>query len=66
MIKYKYFFKIFYNRTNKKKYNLQIWQYNVHHINIIVMKNIIILKKAREKEKLSISILDTITSAKMF
>lgn len=50
---YKYFLKVFYNKTNKKEYKSQIWQYNIRNTNIIAMKNIIILEKAREKEKLS-------------
>ena len=46
---HKYFFKAFYNRTNKKEYNLQIWQHNICHINIIAMKNVIVTaKKGRE------------------
>ena len=47
---HKYFLKAFYNRTNKKEYNAQIWQHNICHINVIVMKDVIILKKALEKE----------------
>ena len=46
---HKYLFKAFYNQTNKKKYELQIWQYNMRHINIIAIKKVIILKKTREK-----------------
>ena len=30
---------------------MQIWQYNVCHINMITIKEIIILKKALEKER---------------
>lgn len=44
---YKYFLKAFYNKTNKKKYNLQSWQYNISHINKIIIKNMIIIKKTR-------------------
>lgn len=43
---YKYFPKSFYNRTNKKEYNLQIWLYNIYHMDIFIMKNMI---KADEK-----------------
>lgn len=28
-IAYKYLLKVFYNKTKKKEYNLQIWQYNI-------------------------------------
>ena len=38
----------------------QIWQHNVRYINIIEMKNVVMLKKSKEKEKLSESIVDTI------
>ncbi len=40
---HKYLLKTFYNRTNKKEYDLQIWQYNVRHTNIIEMKNVILV-----------------------
>lgn len=36
---------------NKKEYNVQIWQYNICHINIILIKDMIILENAREKKK---------------
>ena len=49
---HKYLLKAFYNRTNKKEYNLQIRQHNVCHTNIITMKDVIIEEKAREKEGL--------------
>lgn len=58
-VTYTYFYKVFYNRTNKKKYNLQIEQHNVCHTNIVVMKDMIIKEKVREKEKLSKDITDT-------
>lgn len=48
-----YFFKAFYNKMNKKMYNLQISQYNMYYTNVVVIKDVIILKKARRKEKLS-------------
>ena len=47
---HKYLLKAFYNKTNKKEYDAQIWQYNIHHINVIAMKDVIISKKALEKE----------------
>ncbi len=59
---YKYFLKAFYNRTNKKKYNLQIRQHNVCHTNIISIKNVIISEKSKEEKMLLLeSIADTTT-----
>ncbi len=50
---YKYFLKAFYNRTNKKKYDSQIQQYNIYYRNTIVIKNVIVVvKKSRENKKL--------------
>ena len=62
---YKYPLKVFYHKINKKKYKSQIWQYNVRHTNIIAMKEIIILEKTREKEKLSEGPADTTAPAKV-
>lgn len=62
---YKYFFKVFYNKINKKEYNLQIWQYNIYYTNIIIIKDVIILEKTKKKEKLSIDIADITTLVKM-
>lgn len=62
---YNYLLKVFYNKTNKKKYDSQIWQYNVRYINIIATKNIIILGRVRKKEKLSKNITETTTLAEM-
>ena len=45
---HKYFLKAFYNKTNKKEYELQIRQHNVRHTNIIAMKNKIIWEKIRK------------------
>ena len=56
---YKYLFKAFYNKINKKEYNLQIWQYNVRYINILVIKDMIISEKAKKKEILLKGIVDT-------
>ena len=58
---HKYLLKAFYNRTHKKEYDSQIWQYNVHYTNITTIKDVIIEKKAREKERLLKSI--TVTTA---
>ena len=56
---HKYFCKAFYNKTNKKEYDLQIWHHNVCYTNIIAMKDIISEKKVKEKEKLLENIADT-------
>lgn len=56
---------MFYNKTNKKEYNLQIWQNNIRYTNIISVKNIIILKKASKIEELSGGIADKIAPAKV-
>ena len=44
-VTYKYLLKVFYNKTKKKEYNMQIRQYNIRYTNIIAMKDLIILKK---------------------
>lgn len=62
---YKYFLKTFYDKTNPKKYNLQIWQPNMHYTNIMAIKKIIILKTVRVKEKLLEYITDIILLAKV-
>ncbi len=48
-VAHKYLLKVFYNKTNKKEYELLIWQYNMWYTNKIIMKNIIILEKVRKK-----------------
>lgn len=58
---HKYLLKVIYNKTNKKKYNSQIWQHNIRHTNIITIKDVIILEKVIEKEELPVGILNTIT-----
>lgn len=55
---------MFYNKTNKKEYNLQILQYNIYYTNIILMKNINILKKTKEQKELSMGILNIIVLVK--
>ena len=62
---HKYLLKAFYNRINKKGYNSQIRQHNIRHINIIAMKDVIILEKARKKKMLLESIADTTVQAEM-
>ena len=63
---HKYLLKAFYNRTKKKEYNSQIWQHNVRHTNVIVMKDVIISKKALEKEgQLVVRNVDKIALAKV-
>ncbi len=63
-VAYKYFLKAFYNRTNKKEYKSQIWQYNIWYTNIITMKKVIILEKVRRK-KLSEGLIDTTALVEM-
>ena len=63
---HKYFLKVFYNKTNKKEYNVQIWQYNVYYTKIIAIKNVIISKRALEKEgQLVVKNADKIVLAKV-
>ena len=64
-VAHKYLFKTFYNKTNKKKYDVQIWQHNIRHTNIITIKDVIIEQKTREKKRLSESIVDTNALAKV-
>ena len=42
---HKYLFKVFYKKTNKKKYKLQILEYNIHHTNVIAMQDAILIAK---------------------
>lgn len=58
---HKYFFKPFNNKINKKKYNLEIWKHNICHINIIMIKDIIILEITKEKKRLSKDIVSITT-----
>lgn len=52
---HKYLLKVFYNKINKKRYNIQIWQYNICHTNVIAIKNIIkAAKKGRKTQKPSV------------
>lgn len=39
---HKYLLKAFYNKINKKEYDLQICQHNICYTNIIAIKDIII------------------------
>lgn len=61
----KYLLKAFYHITNKKEYKSQIWQHNIYYMNIIVMKEVIILEKVREKKILLKSIADTTALAEL-
>ncbi len=36
-VAYKYLFKAFYGRTNKKEYESQILKHNIRHTNVIAM-----------------------------
>lgn len=62
---HKYLLKVFYNKTNKKEYKLQICQHNVWYTNIIAMKDIVILGKAGKKEELLEDIADIISLTKI-
>lgn len=42
---HKYLFKVFYGQTNKKKYELQILEYNIYYTNIITMQDAILIAK---------------------
>ena len=41
----KYLFKAFYRKINKIKYELEILKHNIRYINIIAMKNMILIAK---------------------
>lgn len=64
-ITYNYFFKAFYSKKNKKRYKSQIWQHKIYYTNIIIQKNIIILKKDKKNKNLSKNIANTIVPAKL-
>lgn len=49
---------------SKNEYASQIWQNNIRNMNIIPVKDWIILKKASKKEKLSKNIANTTTLVK--
>lgn len=58
---YKYLLKTFYNKTNKKEYDLQIRQHNICHIKIIAMKNVIIAaKRGRKNQELLVEKVDKV------
>ena len=57
---------VFYNKINKKEYDLQIWLYNIHYTNIIAIKDVFISEQIREKKELPVGILDITASIKMF
>lgn len=42
---HKYFFKVFYKKNNKQLYKLQILEYNIYYMNIIVIQNTIPIAK---------------------
>ncbi len=64
---HKYLLKAFYNRTNKKEYDSQIRQHNVCHINIIAMKDMIVVaeKGGENKELLAIENVDKTAMAEV-
>lgn len=61
-IAYKYLFKVFYRKTNKKKYKLQILEHNIRYTNIIAMQNTIFIVKilvgSAKKKKLILDMLN--------
>ena len=58
-VAHKYLFKAFYNRTNKKEYESQILEHNICHINVITMRDTILIAKvpvgSAKKKKLVIN-----------
>lgn len=44
-IVYKYLFKAFYKKINKKKYESEILEYNICHTNVIAIQNVILIAK---------------------
>ena len=48
---YKYLLKTFYNKTNKKEYDSQIRQHNVHYTNIMTIKDVIAMAKRDGENK---------------
>ena len=61
-IAYKYLFKVFYTKKNKKKYKSQILEHNIRYTNIIAMQNTIfivkILVRSAKKKKLIFDMLN--------
>lgn len=55
-MKHKYLLKTFNNRSNKKEYNSQIQEHNVYYINIIVIKDMVVVieRDGKNKEQLVI------------
>ena len=47
-VAYKYLFKAIYNRTNKKEYVVQIWQHNLRHMKVIIIKDDYIKKSSKK------------------
>ncbi len=42
---YKYLFKTFYVRTNKKEYKSQISEYNIYYTNVIAIQDAVLIAK---------------------
>ena len=53
---YKYLFKVFYRQINRKKYELQILQYNIYYNNIPAMQNTLFLAKIEHKKKKQLAV----------
>ena len=64
---YKYLVNTFYNKINKKEYDLQIWQYNIRYTNIIAIKDVkAVAEKSKEnKEPLAMENIDKTEIAKV-
>ena len=59
---HKYLLKVFYGRTNKKEYELQILKHNIYYINIIAWQDAILITKilvgSTKKKKLVVDTFD--------
>ncbi len=50
-VAYKYLLKIFYGRTNKKEYKLQILKHNIRHTNVIAIQDAILMAKVLDRSE---------------
>ncbi len=48
-VAYKYLLKAFYERTNKKEYELQILKHNIRYTNVIAIQDAILIAKALDE-----------------
>ena len=61
---HKYFLNVFYNKTIRKKYKLQVWHYKAYNTDIRAIKYVIVSEKVWKKEILSKDITNTTALAK--